>query len=81
MHHGSELQFVMNPRPVGETDATWPPLLDMWTNFAKTGDPNGPGLPTWPVYGADKAYIDFTTRGPYVRTALRGPICELRDTP
>lgn len=81
IHHGSELNFVMNPRPKGQADDRWPPLLDYWVQFAKTGDPNAPGLPRWPVYGDDKSYIDFTTKGPYARTELRGPVCSLLDRP
>jgi para-nitrobenzyl esterase len=28
-----------------------------WTNFAKTGNPNGKGLPAWPLYNTQKEEI------------------------
>jgi para-nitrobenzyl esterase len=35
-----------------------------WVNFAKTGDPNGPGLPRWPAYTkASDGLMDFQADG------------------
>ncbi|KAM8945986.1 fatty acyl-CoA hydrolase precursor, medium chain-like [Pelodytes ibericus] len=34
-------------------------MMKYWANFARTGDPNGPGMVTWPRYNEKESYLQI----------------------
>jgi para-nitrobenzyl esterase len=49
-------------------------MADYWTNFAKRGNPSGPGLPYWPTFTESKPAVMHFTDVPHV-----GAVANLQD--
>jgi para-nitrobenzyl esterase len=82
--HGAEVPYVFGTldsaaAKYSEVDHTISNLIQQyWTNFAKTGNPNGSGLQPWPVFAEpERKYLEFTAEGPVVGGELRQPYCRL----
>ena len=69
--HASEIPYVFdnlrdrNGATVAPKDKAVAKMMNAyWANFAKTGNPNGKGLPTWPGYDPKKNEVfEFTSDG------------------
>ena len=73
--HGGEIAFVFAtlgtgffgpppPPPTAQDQAVSHMAQSYWVNFARTGDPNGEGVPVWPRYDPSKDLIfDFHPDG------------------
>jgi para-nitrobenzyl esterase len=66
-----QIEYEAEDKALSET------MMDYWTAFAATGDPNGPGRPRWPVYDpASDEHLELDAEVT-VKSELVNEICDL----
>ncbi len=70
IHTGAKMTF-----PAAATDPALAAIISgYWVNFAKTGNPNGPGRPYWPAFTASSQRVMYLDTHPHV-----GPVPNVRQ--
>ncbi|MBN1288647.1 MAG: carboxylesterase family protein, partial [Actinobacteria bacterium] len=82
--HGSELPYVFGnfDKSLGYDDADFrlsSAMMNYWTSFARTGNPNSDGLPEWPVYSKEKDELLQFSERIKVEKGLCGKACDLAE--
>lgn len=61
-YHGQDVNFVFQHVHTGDSDIALSKAIgDYWTNFAKTGDPNGKDVPNWPEFNTENQKVMYLT--------------------
>ncbi|XP_058531044.1 cocaine esterase-like [Ochotona princeps] len=76
-NHGDEIAFLFrsfffggNVTLTEEEELLSKRMMKYWANFAHTGNPNGEGLPHWPIMDQEEKYLQLSTQ-PTVGRALK----------
>ncbi|XP_049559788.1 cocaine esterase isoform X5 [Orcinus orca] len=75
--HGDEVHFIFRSlfgsshiQLTEEEELLSRKMMKYWANFARNGNPNGEGLPHWPVFNQEEQYMQLNTQ-PAVGRALK----------
>jgi len=70
--HGQDVAFVFqhldasNPETTESDLGISEAMATYWTNFAKTGDPNGEGVPEWPAFSDANPVVMYFSQTPHI---------------